>query len=259
MSLRPRLLLLLGATVLTGTQSARADITEFFQLMKGARSGLSAAPNTTGEGAPRQVVLNGVPLHLLTGRSNDTPEDVVSHYERRCPRPKFASSQLPIRKDVGTDYAWMLDPTPFLQPAPLCMAYAYNSAGLTDYIAVLSDAAVPAGALSSAENRDAPGSEAPGVPRPHGAVRSFNLAEPAAGYMMVSYLMPDSAESAFRQTVHQLTAAGFTSDGSFARAASQQGQLLIRLERTGQDVLIHAMPRRTTPSRSLIIYMARIR
>jgi hypothetical protein len=97
------------------------------------------------------------------------------------------------------------------------------------------------------------------VPRPHGALRSFNLAEPAAGYMLVSYLMTDPAETALRQTVKQLTAAGFATDGAFAQAASNQGHLSIRLERPGQDVLVSAFPRRKTATKSLLLYLVRIR
>lgn len=247
------------AMFLVCQRPAYADIKDFFQILKGARNQLGATPNTGGENATRHVVLNGIPLHLLIGRASQSPEKVISQQQQRCNRPQSGAAHVPIRKEISLDYAMMIDPTPFLHPAPLCMAYAYSGQGQTDYMVVWSDGPVPTGALLSMEGTEAPGSEAPGVPRPHGAWRSFNLAEPSAGYMIVSYLMDDPAEAAFRQTVNQLLAAGFTTDGAFAQAASKNGQLLIRLERPGQDVLVSALPRRHRTNKSLILYMARIR
>jgi len=266
MSPRRYFQLFLLCAPLCGAGPARAEIRDLLQLFQGARNGMPEAPQTVGESAPRQLLFNGAPLRMLIGRSPQTPRDVVEFYQRRCgaglAREKSREPGSPgpqIMRQVGEGYAMMVDVAPFFRAAPLCMAYARRTADATDYMTVYSDGPLPKGVLSPSEREDAPGIDAPGIPRPHGGVRSFSLSEPAAGYVIVAYAMDDAPEVALRQAINQLATVGFTPDGSFAQAASQERRLMMRLERPGQDLVVSAQERRAASHGSLILYLARTR
>lgn len=266
MSPRRSLQVLLLCTPLCSQSPARAEIRDLLQLFQDARNGMPEAPQTVGESAPRQLLFNGVPLRMLIGRSPQAPRDVVEFYQRRCgsgrAREKGREPGSPgpqLMRQVGDGYAMMVDVAPFFRAAPLCMAYARRTDDGTDYMTVYSDGPLPKGVLSPSEREDAPGIDAPSVPRPHGGVRSFSLSEPATGYVIVAYAMDDAPEVALRQTINQLATVGFAIDGSFAQAASQERRLLMRLDRPGQDLIVSAQERRAASHGSLILYLARTR
>ena len=121
------------------------------------------------------------------------------------------------------------------------------------------DAPLPRSVLSPPRGQDAPGSDVPGVPRPHGSLRSFNLREPSAGYAIVSYVVDAPASNALSSVVSQLRGEGFAVDGSFGTAARAADQLILRLERPGRDLLVSAHPHGGAPDRSLLVYVTRSR
>jgi hypothetical protein len=261
-------LLLSGASALLGGP-ARAEIRDLLSLLQG---GLAEAPQSLGQSAPRQLLLNGFPLRVLVGRSLDSPRQVTDHFARSCSHSRGGGA--PAHREDGTSYSLLLGVQGeadslkrrmaatrqhYVHLAPLCMAYAHRSEDATDYLAVWTDAPLPESVLSPSPQSDAPGSDVPGVPRPSGSVRSFSLVEPAAGYRVAAYAVENPPAVALRETVNQLAQSGFSVDAAFSRSARDRGRLIVRLERTGRDLLVSAQPLRSSAQGSLILYLARAR
>jgi len=261
------------AAALWSVQPAHAEIRNLFQFLQ---SGLGEAPQTVGESAQRQLLLNGFPLHMRIGRSQDNPSNVAEHFAQSCTRASGGDARIPppLHRQQGRDYALVIGAQGnsaelwkkmrdtkqhYLFLAPLCMAYAHRVDDGTDYLAVWSDAPLPPQVLSPSPGRDAPGTDAVGVPRPMGSTRLFSLVEPAAGYVIVSYSISAPSDVALRETVSQLGQSGFTVDGHFGSAARDHRRLMIRMERSGQDVLISTQPLLSTGGGSQVMYLARVR
>lgn len=261
----------IGVVTLTvaAPQPARADITDLFQLL---RPNFPQAPRTLAESAPRHLLLNGFPLRMLSGRTPETPQQVLDFYEQRSRQRSRGAVPTPVFRREGQDFGILLaadgDGEELLRQmvarrlhyvhlAPLCMVFAQRAGELTTYLAISSDTPMPAQVLSPTSGQEAPGSDVPGVPRPAGSLRSFSLSEPAAGYVAVSYIVDQPPENAFASTVEELRAAGFTVDASFGTAARASGTLTLRLERGRQDLLISAVPHQSGAQRSLIMYVTR--
>lgn len=261
---------LLGAVLLTAAP-AHADIRN---LLGWLQRGQPETPQTLGKSVPRLVELNGFPLHLQIGRTAESPRQVVDFYERSCARSHHSAGPPPLLRRDGEDASLLVGVDGdgeqvrqrmaaarqhFIHTAPLCMAYAHLAGDATDFMAVWSDAPLPPRVLSPPPQGDAPGYDIPGVPRPTGTRRSFNLVEPAVGYIIVAYVSEEQPAVAFREAVNQLVAEGFAIDGAMGRAAADAGRLLLTLDRTGQNLLISAEPRDSGAPGSLILYMGRSR
>ncbi len=262
--------LLCGAALLCAAP-ARGDVRNLFRFL---RQGPPEVPHTVAKSPPRHVELNGFPLHLLTGRSPESPRQVVDFYQGSCSRSHRGSGPPPLLRRDGEDTSLLVGVDGdgaevrrrmeegrlhFIHTAPLCMVYAHLTDGLTDFMAVWSDAPLPPAVLSPPPRGDAPGYDIPGIPRPAGSRRSFNLVEPAAGYILVTYRSDDLPAVAFREAVGQLVAAGFVVDGALGRVAADQGRLLLTLDRPGQNLLVSAEAGESGAPGCLILYMARSR
>ena len=260
--------LLCGAALLCAAP-ARGDVRNLFRFL---RQGPPEVPHTVAKSPPRHVELNGFPLHLLTGRSPESPRQVVDFYQGSCSRSHRGAGPPPLLRRDGEDTSLLVGVDGdgaevrrrmeegrlhFIHTAPLCMVYAHLTDGLTDFMAVWSDA--PPAVLSPPPRGDAPGYDIPGIPRPAGSRRSFNLVEPAAGYILVTYRSDDLPAVAFREAVGQLVAAGFVVDGALGRVAADQGRLLLTLDRPGQNLLVSAEAGESGAPGCLILYMARSR
>lgn len=261
------------AAALCSAQPAHAEIRNLFQFLQ---NGLGEAPQTVSESAQRKLLLNGFPLHMRIGRSQDVPGNVAEHFAQSCSRSAGSVSSIPppLHRQQGRDYALVIGAQGnaaelwqkmrdtkqhYIFLAPLCMAYAHRSDDATDYMAVWSDAPLPPQVLSPSPGHDAPGTDAVGVPRPMGSTRLFSLVEPAAGYVIVSYSVSVPSDVALRETVSQLGQSGFTIDGHFGSAARDHGKMMIRMERSGQDVLISTQPLLSKGDGSQVMYLVRVR
>lgn len=261
----------LGALSLSVTtpRPVRADVTDLFGLLRPA---VPQAPRTVSESRPRPLLLNGFPLRLLSGRTPETPQQVLDYYEQHVRRTSKGPVPPPVFRRDGEDFGLLVategDGEELLRQmaarklhyvhlGPLCMVFAQQTGELTTYLAITSGTPLPAEVLMPRSGHDAPGADLPGVPRPPGSLRSFSLSEPAAGYTAVSYVADQPAESAFTDTLSTLRDAGFALDRDFGSAAYRAGSLLMRVQRGRQDLLVSAQPHHGTAQRSLILYVVR--
>ena len=63
----------------TVPQPARADVSDLFGMLRPA---VPQPPRTVSESRPRPLLLNGFPLRLLSGRTPETPGQVLDYYEQ---------------------------------------------------------------------------------------------------------------------------------------------------------------------------------
>lgn len=261
-------LLFLALYTAVSPRPARAEIVDLLRLFQPNLQ----VPRGLGHSSPRPLLLNGFPLQLVSGRVPETPRQILDSYQARYRDRHPGRLPAPAHREDGEDYGVLLTVDGsgdellqkmaatrqhYLHLAPLCLVFAQQSGELTDYLAVWSDAPLPRGVLAPARGQDAPGSDVPGVPRPHGALRSFSLREPGAGYAIVSYVVDAPASNALSSVVSQLRSEGFAVDGSFGTAARAADQLVLRLERPGRDLLVSAHPHGGSPDRSLVVYVTR--
>jgi hypothetical protein len=231
---------------------ADAAVLDLFDFL---RLGHPQPPRTLANTPPRRLLLNGFPLQMLSGRTPESPRQVLDFYELRYRKRSQGALGAPVHRRDGDDFGLLVAADGngeellaqmrarklhYVHLSPLCMVYAQKVGELTDYVAVFSDAPLPPNVLSPQNGQDAPGSDVPSVPRPAGALRSFSLSEPAVGYTAVSYIVEAPPHSAFSETVAQLRSVGWTGDSAFAQAANRSGNLMLRLERPGIDLIVSA-------------------
>lgn len=260
--------------ILCGARAVRADITDLLNILRP----VEAAPRTLSRSPPRKLLFNGHPLNVVSGRTPESIDQVLDFYERSFSREPAGKVTQPMQRQRGRDFGALVTVDAPLLPtlqamratrqhytltAPLRMAYARRAAGgeasYTDYLAIWSDEAMGKDILAPSADLDAPGMDAPDTPRPPGGVRSFNMYEPAAGYLVVSYDVPGSAQAALESTLQVLRGAGFSPDPGFAAAANAKGKRLVRMERQGQELLVSALPKKRTQEDCVVTYLVRNR
>lgn len=264
------LLLLLCTTAILSATPARAEIVDLLRMLQPNLP----VPRGLGHSSPRPLQLNGFPLQMVSGRAPETPRQILDSYQARYRDRHPGRLPSPAHREDGDDYGVLITVDGsgddllrrmaatrqhYLHLAPLCLVFAQQAGELTDYLAVWSDTPLPRSVLAPPPGQDAPGSDVPGVPRPVGSLRSFSLREPAAGYAIVSYVVDAPAPNALSSVINQLRSEGFAVDGTFGTAARATGQLLLRLERPGRDLLVSAHPHAASADRSLIVYLTRSR
>jgi len=147
---------------------------------------------------------------------------------------------------------------------PLRMVYAQRGVRYTSYVVTWSDGPIPQEILTPPPERDAPGADLPGVPRPGPrSVRTFSLSEPAAGCATVSYKVAEPPAAALATAVSSLVGAGFHEDNDFSAAqqtltrnGADQGKQLAHLTRGERTLLVSIRPTPSTTG-STITYVSR--
>lgn len=259
-----------SASVLCCASEGRADIRDLLQLLRPVQ----ATPQTLGQSPPRRLLFNGFPLQVMSGRTPESVDQVLDYYQRSFSREPASKIAQPMQRQRGTDYGTLLTvDAPLLDTlkalhgrrqhyaftAPLRMAYARRADSYTDYLAIWSDSPLSVGVLVPPVDGDAAGMDAPDTPRPPGGLRSFNVYEPAEGYLVVSYYVRAAPQQALESTIGVLRGAGFSPDPAFANAANIKRRSVVRLERAGQDLLVSASPVKEQPEASTITYLTRKR
>lgn len=263
------LYLLAGLLGSISPRPAHADIRDLFHFLTPNKA---QAPGTVAQAPARRLLLNGYPLDVTIGKTPESTHAVLDFYERRYKGHHEGNAPFPTFRKEEDDTGILVTANGTLQSLlggaasrepqtatlpPLCWVFAQRMGDMTSYFAMFSDGPLPASVVSPQSNHDAPGGDVPGIPRPYGSTRSFNLVEPQAGYAMVSYLVDLPPESAFSRTVEQLRNAGFVGDSAFAQSAAQTGNLILYLSRKGQDLMVSANSYVGNPQRSLVLYVTR--
>lgn len=267
------LVALAAALLLLGLpRPGRASITDLLKLLRP----VEAAPRTLSQSPPRKLLFNGFPLRVMSGRTPESIDAVLDFYEQSFSREPGNKPTQPMQRQHGRDFGALVTvDAPLLKTlqamrathqhyaltAPLRMAYARRApdAVSTDYLAIWSEEALPAGVLAPLGSQDAPGMDAPDTPRPPAGVRSFNLYEPASGYLVVTYEVPAPPQTALASTLLLLRGAGYAPDPGFAVAAEQRGKRIVRLEQPGRDLLVSVLPRKGAADACTVTYLLRSR
>lgn len=273
-----------GFLVLIGVSPCRADITDLMRFLRPVQ----LAPRTLTQSPPRKLLFNGFPLHVMSGRTPESIDEVLNFYERSFSREPDGKPTQPMQRQRGKDFGSLMtvDTTllaalqamkrrqHYATSAPLRMVYAHRvdeppdaaaperGGPKTDYLAIWSEEAVSQDVLAPPRDRDAPGMDAPDTPRPPAGLRSFNMYEPASGYLIVSYEVPAPPQAALESTLLVLRGAGFLPDPGFAAAASAKGKRVVRLERAGgedRDLIVSVQPKRGEPDACTVTYLMRRR
>lgn len=269
---RARALWIVLLLLLLPAGPSRASITDLLRLMRP----VSAAPRTLSQSPPRKLLFNGFPITVMSGRTPESIDAVLDFYEQSFSREPHGKPTQPMQRQRGRDFGALVTvDAPLLETlqamratrqhytltAPLRMAYARRAADAvsTDYLAMWSESALPADVLAPPGEQDAPGQDAPDTPRPPAGVRSFNLHEPASGYLVVTYDVPLPPQPALESTLGVLRGAGYKPDPGFAAAAAQRGKLVVRLEQPGRDLIVSVRPRKDAPDACTVTYLLRNR
>jgi hypothetical protein len=265
-------LIAMGAAllVLGLSRPGSANITDLLRFMRPVQ----AVPRTLSQSPPRKLLFNGFPITVMSGRTPESIDAVLNFYEQSFSREPHDKPTQPMQRQRGRDFGALVTvDAPLLETlqamrathqhyaltAPLRMAYAHRAADAvsTDYLAMWSDSALPAGVLAPPGDKDAPGMDAPETPRPPSGVRSFNLHEPASGYLVVTYDVPLPPQSALEGTLGVLRGAGYAPDPGFAAAAEQRGKRVVRLVQPGRDLIVSVRPDKKAPDACTVTYLLR--
>lgn len=256
---------------------AQATITDLIERLRGM-PGMPAAPNSLGKEPRRKVLLNGFPIHLVTGQTTDSVESVLKFYESQLvsPQARERKETAPIlvrrqtalggylfsaqRPDTEVLERVKQGQAPLASAGPLRMVHAQRVGGVTQYLAAWSDSAMPPAVIEPSSDSDAPGRDLPDVPRPLG-VRVYNFEEPATGYSLVAYRVAAPARQALQATVERLLQAGFQPDQGLPEMTASldggaQDRGLAHVSRGGRGVLVSVRPGSQAQS-SVITYVSR--
>lgn len=213
-----------------------------------------SAPGELARDPLRRLLLNQVPLTIMTGYTRSSVGEVLDHYQaihRGGLLEKYAGGAGGVRRgnahggffftvevrDPALAEAAMHAKLPLSSAGALRMIYVQRSGDVTHYLTITSDKALPLGALQPVKGVDAPGTDIPNAPRPAGT-RILSLEEPKAGYRLVTYEVPMTEGAALSLAIERVTGAGFREDHSFRSAAEQHGRRIVRLSNGKQDLLI---------------------
>lgn len=252
-------------------------ITSLGQRLGAAAPAVPKPPTALSHGPARQLRLNGFPIKVLTGAAPGSVTDVLGFYREQFVQIGKPGTIPPFAvRHAGPDAGYLLGISPeraalvrtieqhlpLTSAGPLRMVYAQRQAGVTHYLAAWSESPLPDGLLTPDRERDAPGEDLPGVPRPRG-VRAFSLSEPEAGYTLVTYRVSDRPDAAVQDAVTRLREAGFADDPSLAAVNAElqlrrPGQPMAHLQRSDRELLVSA---RTDPAHtgSKLTYLSRAR
>ena len=264
----------IGLLVLLWVSASRASITDLLQLQRP----VTAPPRALSQSPPRKLLFNGFPMQVMSGRTPESVDQVIDFYEQSFSREPDGRPTQPMQRQRGKDFGSLVTvDAPLLAmleamhatkqhytlSAPLRMAYAHrvaeSGAVYTDYLAIWSESALSAGVLTPLPAQDAPGLDPPDTPRPPASVRSFNVYEPASGYLVVTYEVPSPPPLALEGTLLVLRGAGYLPDPGFATAANARGKRMVRLERQGRDLLVSVLPKKASPDACTVTYLTRSR
>lgn len=268
-----RLLGIVVTVTLAMPGTVRADITDLVDRLGGMlgalRTGVPPAPGSIGSGSTHRMVMNGQSLTVLTGRTTGSIRQVLDHYQKVFPGgalKELAGHPVAMRRE-GTQTGQLLivevaseaaakeiteGKRTMLSTGPLRMVYARRAGEYTDYLAASSAKPVPDDAVDPSPDRDAPGADLPGVPRPAGAVRSLSFIDKTTGYSLVQYRLHAAPQAALLQSSEKLRGAGFTEDPSFAGAARDNAEAMRLWSRSGATVMVRVRPLATD---SQLIYV----
>lgn len=268
--MRRRTSLLFSLAIICCARPGSANITDMLNLLRPVRP----TPQTISQTPPRKLLFNGFPLMVMSGRTPESVDQVLDFYQRSFAREPAGKLPQPLHRERGQDYgtlltidAPLLDTIKAMQSskqhyaltAPLRMAYARRTEPYTDYLAIWSSEPPSSAVLAPPLDGDAPGIDPPDTPRPPSGQRSFNIYEPAEGYLVVSYYVPSAPQPALESTVAALRGAGYAPDPGFANAAAAAKSSLVRLERTGRDLIVSVQPAKGQSDASTVTYLTRSR
>ena len=257
--------------VATGS-AARADVTDLFQRLGGwlsARSSVPPAPGSLGRGDPHRFLINGQVFDALVGRTTRSIRDVLDHYQSVYPGGELknlaAGKPLGMRREGElTGELLTVDASSeararelldgrrtLLSAGPLRLVYARRTGGFTDYVALSSARPVPEDAVDPPQDRDAPGADLEGVPRPVGAIRTLAFIDQRSGYALVQYRVPQSPPAALALAEQRLRAEGFVEDHALSEAAGDRQAMRV-FTRGAIGVMVRA---RSLGSGSQLIYV----
>lgn len=267
------LLFLSSASSLFAPRAARASVFDSLPEILSSHQ-MPRAPGDVGQEKPRQVLLNGYPLNVATGRTGLRVKEVLDYYQERYPggvlRDMVGKPVAVRREDETAGNMMIVDiaeraraqevmdgKRPLSSAGPLRLVYARRVGLATEYLLAWSERPLPLGVLQSEASVDAPGEDLKDIPRPPGSQRSMTFAEPKAGYRMAMYSATNSPEEALRLASQTLRQAGWTGDEAFERVANKKGRLVARFSREGRDVVVTARQSRDERRQTQVTYLAR--
>lgn len=232
------------------------------------------APGDVGQEKPRQVLLNGFPMNVATGRTSQRVKEVLDYYQDRYPGgvlKDMVGKPVAVRREgdeTGTmmivDVAEKARAMEVMEgkrnlasAGPLRLVYARRSGLYTDYLLAWTDKAMPPGVLQPVASGDAPGEDLPQVPRPQGGLRAFSFSEPKAGYRLAMYKLAQTPDEALRQAGESLRQAGWAPDETFEKSARKRGRRVARFSREGRDVVVTARASKEDARVTQLSYLAR--
>lgn len=262
-----------GAAEIIGARPARASVFESLPEIM-AQHQMPRAPGDVGQEKPRQVVLNGFPLQVATGRTEQRVKQVLDYYQERYPGgvlKDMVGKPVAVRREGEETGTMMIvdvkeraramevmnGQRTLSTAGPLRMVYARRSGLYTDYLLAWSERPMPPGVLQPVTSGDAPGEDLPQVPRPPGGLRAFSFAEPKAGYRLAMYKLAQGPDEALQKAGEALQRAGWAKDETFERSARKRGRLVARFTREGRDVVVTARATRGDDRVTQLSYLAR--
>ncbi len=248
---------------------ARASVFDF--MSEAIQSGMPRVPGDGTHEAQRTVVLNGFPLTLTTGRTQQTVGEVLDYYEGRYQggaMKDLIGHPLALRRGDGEHGTLISIEVPdketakrvrdmkqdFLSAGPLRLVQARRISGYTEYLIAWSERPLPPSVLKAPLGGDAPGEDPPGLPRPSGT-RIFSFTEPRAGYRLAIYEVGEAPETALQSAARRLRDEGWEQDPGFSATARRRGKTATRLSRGPHDVVVTTRPGQSGATQ--VVYLTR--
>jgi len=187
-------IVIIGAQVLLARAVKKRVDESFLEL----GSGLAQLDSSVPHKGPRVVELNGARLHFASASTDEKVEDVIERSKKDCgPQEDKALKG----SAGGRGFVACFVPTPgaagpqvgeVREVIPPTYRYVYAQPGSekTVVITVEADGTIELKKLFPEEG-DAPGADAPGVPRPPGARRTLTAREEGSPQQMTLYVTKD--------------------------------------------------------------------
>jgi hypothetical protein len=253
---------------------ARASVVDLVEGLV-TMNQMAKPPGDNTHNQQRELLVNGFPLHVSTGRTDRRTKEVIDFYQSRYPggamkqitggrpfglRQEGPKNSMLLTVDVPdrpTALRVANGKQSLFSAGPLRMVYAHRMGLYTEYLVAWSDSPVPMGVFQRVASMDAPGHDIPGVPRPLG-MRSLDFEEPKAGYRLAIYKVSDPPEQALQTTISRMESAGWQQDANFGAAASKKHDLAARFTKgERQDVMVKVSGPKGKEPGSQVIYLAR--
>lgn len=244
-----RVTALLAATlVLCSTLTAYRARARGDELLQDAGTAMFFYARAQHIDAPRTLILNGVPLRLLSGSTKDSPAALLGSFRARCKRvaarvdsdqriQKTQRAQLSVlpafdgvlqRSTPRGGYLACLDAggplslrafadrvRNFAQNGDLAaignlrFVWARTERGTTSYVALSTQGSVPLYAMFPSRG-DAPGADHPSLPRPAGTRRTLSAWQENQAPMLATYAASVAPDVLLSRYRAQLEGAGFS-------------------------------------------------